>query len=346
MGDKKQLEILNNGAPSWNTWRASNRNAVIDLTDEDLSGMELSTVNLGAAQLQRADLSRSNLTAANLSAAGLNGADLTEAILCGAFLHWADFGDANLSGANLTSAELSGAYFRDSLLVAAELTSCLMHWTTFASVDLSSVKGLDSVRHVGPSTIGIDTIYISNGNTSENFLRDAGVPVEFITYMRSLTANPIEYYSCFISYSNRDEELAKRLHCDLQAEHVRCWFAPEDLKIGDRFRPRIDEAIRLYDKLLLLLSKHSVQSRWVETEVEAAFEKESTQDRTVLFPIRLDDTIMQTDKAWAAQIRRARHIGDFANWKSHDSYKKAFERLLRDLQAGAKSKPALNTRQA
>ena len=23
---------------------------------------------------------------------------------------------------------------------------------------------------------------------------------------------------------------------DMQANHVRCWFAPEDLKIGDRFR--------------------------------------------------------------------------------------------------------------
>lgn len=66
------------------------------------------------------------------------------------------------------------------------------------------------------------------------------------------------------------------------------WLATEDLKIGDRFRTKIDEAIRLYDKLLLVDSKNSVGSPWVESEVEAAFEKERKQKRTVLFPIRLD----------------------------------------------------------
>ncbi|HEU5375784.1 MAG TPA: TIR domain-containing protein [Ktedonobacteraceae bacterium] len=54
--------------------------------------------------------------------------------------------------------------------------------------------------------------------------------------------------------------LARRLHADLQAEGVRCWFAPEDMKIGNRIRQRIDEAIHLQDKLLLLLSVHSLAS--------------------------------------------------------------------------------------
>ena len=47
-------------------------------------------------------------------------------------------------------------------------------------------------------------------------------------------------------------------HADLQSKGVRCWFASEDMKIGDRLRPRLDETIRLYDKLLLVLSKTSV----------------------------------------------------------------------------------------
>ena len=42
---------------------------------------------------------------------------------------------------------------------------------------------------------------------------------------------------------------------------------------------------------------------------------------------------MHTDIAWAASIRRTRHIGDFSNWKEHDSYQAAFQRLLRDLKA-------------
>ena len=89
-----------------------------------------------------------------------------------------------------------------------------------------------------------------------------------------------------------------------------------------------------YDKLLLILSQNSVESTWVEKEVETVFDEESRRKRTVLFPVRLDDTVMQTGTAWAADIRRTRHIGDFRAWKDHDAYRKAFDRLLRDLKAG------------
>jgi hypothetical protein len=67
--------------------------------------------------------------------------------------------------------------------------------------------------------------------------------------------------------------------------------------------------------------------------VNAAFEHEQKQNRTLLFPIRLDDTVMDCNQAWAADIRRSRHIGDFTGWKNHDSYQKAFARLMRDLKA-------------
>jgi len=122
------------------------------------------------------------------------------------------------------------------------------------------------------------------------------------------------------------------LHTKLQAQNVRCWFAPEDLKIGDRFQERIEESIRLHDKLLVVLSENSVNSAWVEREVQAAFEKEQRKGSTVLFPVRLDDAVMDSPRAWAADIRRTRHIGDFRKWKDHDSFQKSLDRLLRDLK--------------
>jgi hypothetical protein len=119
---------------------------------------------------------------------------------------------------------------------------------------------------------------------------------------------------------------------------VRCWFAPEDLKIGDKFRSRIEDSIRLYDKLLVVLSENSIASSWVEEEVEAALEKERQNPGShVLFPIRLDDAVMETKQAWAASLRRERHIGDFRDWKDHDKHKKAFDRLMRDLKAEGKA---------
>lgn len=151
--------------------------------------------------------------------------------------------------------------------------------------------------------------------------------------MRSLVERPIEFYSCFISYSSKDHDFVERLHSDLQRNGVRCWFAPEDLKIGDPFRTRIDESIRFHDKLLLILTESSIASGWVQDEVEAALERERLERRMVLFPIRLDDSIMQTSQAWAAHIRQKRHIGDFRNWQDPGFYKSATLRLLRDLKS-------------
>ena len=117
----------------------------------------------------------------------------------------------------------------------------------------------------------------------------------------------------------------------LQDKGIRCWFAPEDMKIGDRIHRRIDEAIRVHDKLILILSKNSVTRAWVRKEVETALKKERTQKSDVLFPIRLDDAVFKTTEQWADDIRRDRHIGDFTKWKEYDEYTKAFERLVRDL---------------
>ena len=256
----------------------------------------------------------SDLTGADLSASILGGADFYCADLKGSYLVGVDFRQTDFAGANLSRA--------------------FVGHTTFAANDLSETLGLDSVHHMGPSSLGIDTLYQSKGKIPESFLRGCGVPEDFIKLIPSLTSQPFQFYSCFISYSSQDDDFARRLHSDLQSNAVRVWFAPEDLKIGDRIRDSIDQSIRIHDKLLLILTEQSIQSDWVEKEVETAFEKErKNPGKTVLFPIRLDDAVMDTDKAWAADIRRTRHIGDFTDWKNHDSYKQAFERLLRDLKA-------------
>lgn len=259
--------------------------------------------------------------------------DLAGANLVMAILHDVDLTGANLFGANLTGADLFMANLTGVNLFMANLAGAQVGGTVFGEVDLRTVKGLNTVTHDGPSIIGIDTLYLSHGNIPEVFLRGAGVPDEMITYSKSLVERPFQYYSCFISYSSRDEALAQRLHADLQNKGVRCWFAPEDLKIGDEFRTRIDDSIQVYDRLLLILSEDSAKSRWVQKEVETAFEKEGKENRTVLFPVRIDEAVMHSAVGWAADIRRQRHIGDFRQWKNQDAYQKAFKRLLHDLKA-------------
>lgn len=317
-----------------------------DLSDAGLLRANLSDVNLSKANLNRVYLWNANLSGADLSEANLHSANLSDANLRGASLNSADLSETVLSATNLSGVDLNGADLRRADLRGARLIGTRLHkanlrgakisGTIFASVDLRQVKGLTEIEHLGPSHIGLNTILLPSGSSALHFLRGCGVPDEWIDDYRARMRYPIQYHSCFISYSGEDGTLARRLHADLQAQGVRCWFAPEDMKIGDKIRPRIDEAIHLQEKFLLLLSEHSIYSMWVEDEVEAALEKERRYDREVLFPIRLDDMVMHTNQSWAAKLRRTRHIGDFANWTDPQAYQQSFDRLLRDLKAETK----------
>ena len=347
MANPEHLEILKQGVEAWNRWIEDNPKIEPDLSTADLtnldldyanlSGTNLSEANLAEMEINGANLTDATLIRANLTSTAMWGAKLARSILIGACLHKADLMGAYLGGADLTDADLSNADLTFATLSlskisGANFSQAVFGGTTFGEIDLSGAKGLDTAGHIRPSTVGVDTIYLSKGLIPETFLRGCGIPDKFITYARSLVGAAIDFYSCFISYSSKNQAFAECIYADLQDKGVRCWFAPEDLKIGDKFRQRIDESIKHHDKLLLILSEQSITSAWVEEEVESAFEREHKENRLVLFPIRIDDAVIDSEQAWAASLRRMRHIGDFSKWKEHDSYQKAFARLMRDLK--------------
>jgi uncharacterized protein YjbI with pentapeptide repeats len=295
-----------------------------DLKGADLSGATLIGADLSGADIRRADLSGADLSGANLNEAYLNGADLSGVHLNVANLQRADLRGVNLGGAILNGTILSGANINKAILVE----------TVLGNINLKEVKNLESCNHHGPSIISHRTLTMS-GELPIEFLRGCGLPNTLIeNYPSILLDKSIQFYSCFISYSHKDEEFAKKILNDLQDQDVRCWFVPKDLNFSDKIKSRIDEATRLHNKLLIILSENSIESDWMENEVEIALEKETKPPKIpVLFPIRIDDAVIKTDKAWVATICRTRYIWDFTNWKDPDFYKKSFERLIQDLKA-------------
>jgi uncharacterized protein YjbI with pentapeptide repeats len=351
MANPGHLDILKQGVEVWNAWRLKFPDIVPDLSYAHLNGRSLNHANFRKTNLANAVISGASLVDANFIRANLSNTDLRTARL-----YAANFFEANLTEANLTQANLGKASFDQSILNRANLTLAhlfrteffrvkldeadlnlaVLVFTNFSDIDLSVVKGLDNVRHIGPSTIGIDTLYRSRGRISDIFLHGCGVPENLIIYSHSLIGQPIQFYSCFVSYSSKNQMFADRLYADLRNKDVRCWLASEDLKIGEKIRIGIDESIRIHDKLLLILSRYSVASSWVEQEVETALDRERKEKRTVLFPIRLDNTVMKIDTGWPALIKHSRNIGDFRKWKNPEAYQVAFHRLLRDLKAEEK----------
>lgn len=310
MANPEHLEILKQGVEVWNKWRETHHEVVPQLRDAHLSGATLSGANFSVTGISAANLSHANLSNTNLIGA--------------------NFSATNLSYANLSGAIVNGADFNFSK----------MSHTTLADIDLSKAKGLETVRHFNPSTIGIDTIYKSRGNIPEIFLRGCGVPESFIVQMHALVAStePIQFYTCFISFTEDDNAFSERLYNDLQMKGVRCWRWKEDAKWGKTLMHSIDEAVRLYDKLIIICSEQSLNSPAVIREIERALQKEDDLARQgkegeVLFPIRLDDYIFTGWNHHRKADVIAKNVGDFRQWKDHDSYSKAFDRLLRDLKA-------------
>jgi hypothetical protein len=153
----------------------------------------------------------------------------------------------------------------------------------------------------------------------------------------------VQFYSCFISYSSRDQAFAERLHRDLLDRGVRCWFAPHDIRGGQKLYQQIDSAIRSHDRLLLVLSRDSMGSRWVETEIARARHIEVTERRPVLFPIAIVD--YETVRKWecfdadtgkdSAREIREYMIPDFSQWRDENKYQEALKGLLRSLRSGS-----------
>jgi uncharacterized protein YjbI with pentapeptide repeats len=351
MANPKHLAKLREGAVAWNRWRQEHPKVKPDVSKADLSSLDLNSADTGGANFVGANLSGANLSSARLMFANFWSASLAGADLAKAWLHFASFSGANLSGANLTEAKAFGASFDHAGLETSNMSRIDLHATSFGDNDLSTVKGLDCVEHSGPCSIGIDTIYRSKGNIPESFLRGCGVPDEFITYAKVPRYESHPVLLLLHQLFHQRPAFADRLYADLQNKGVRCWFAPHDVQGGRKLHEQIDEAIRLHDKLLLILSPHSMESEWVKTEIAKARKREvrdpeGVLKRRVLFPIRLAPFATlrdwecfdaDTGKDSAREIREY-FIPDFSNWKNHDSYQEAFQRLISDLKA-SDSKP-------
>lgn len=84
-------------------------------------------------------------------------------------LSYAKLAYTNLSGTNLSGADLADAKLASAKLERTDFNRSSFGGTIISKTDLSVAKGLDNVRHNAPSSIGIDTLYLSKGKIPEIF---------------------------------------------------------------------------------------------------------------------------------------------------------------------------------
>jgi len=83
-----------------------------------------------------------------------------------------------------------------------------------------------------------------------------------------------------------------------------------------------------YDKLVVICSEHSLQSPPVIREIERALQKEERERKSVLFPVRIDDYLLDAwDHPRKADVV-SKVVGDFRGRDNLEAYSKAFARFL------------------
>lgn len=367
MANKKQLAILKQGTHVWNKWRSNNLTK-FGLWEIDLSGADLGGAKLGGADLGGVDLSKANLCGANLGSAdliyaklykaNLSDADLGSAYLCEADLRnvnlsravllGSDLSQANLSGAKLYEADLNQANLSGAKFSNANFKNAIFGDTLFGAVDLSKTIGLDEVDHSSSSTVGANTMSFSKGKIPEAFLRGCGLSDweieaaklydpslsnqemdEILYRVHDMRANqPIQVSPLFISYSHNDNKFVDKLERHLNKRGVRFWRDVHDATSG-KLEKQIDRAIRHNPTVLVILSKNSTKSDWVQHEVRVARQLEEETGRDVLCPVALDDGWKASP--WPKRVMEQvmeYNILDFSKWNDDESFKNMFVKLI------------------
>jgi hypothetical protein len=325
VNNDNDFAILNQGFASWNNWKKGNPNKLPNLSNIILSETQPAFRSLKKEYIPKVfssyNFSGTNFSNSIIRGATFNNCDLTNCNFYKSDLRKASFKDCNLTNCkfhitNLTLASFINCNFQESLF-----------WETIlARTSFIDNKNLNLIKHGGPSIIDHRTFQKSNKLPIE-LLRGIGLTEELIKFY-NLNFTNTNLASCFISHSSKDEEFVLKLYNRLQNKGIRCWYAPKDLNIGDKIRDEIESAISEYEKILIILSKDSVDSYWVEDEVETAIEKEKISKKGKLIPISLDRLIFDLDKSWLNKIKRTRQIGDFTDWKNEEKFKNSFESLI------------------
>ena len=318
------------------------------LQGANLEGARLMGVNLFGANLYRAKLSRSVLSFASIIGAGLGYADLT-----GADLKAAQLCVVNMNGAILRGANLLFASFYGADLAGVDFEGAIFNQTVLAASDLSGSIGIDLALHDGASTLDGETLRSVGGQISENFLRGCGLDGWEVSMSRLYgQLSPAEVQQVcseildarlkgrsvrlFISYAHADYNFVSKLYKRLQSEGFTVWLDRHELSAGS-LQLQVHRALAEQDIVLVVLSRNSVESDWVENELEMARHREKGERRDLLCPIALDDTWQaklnnQTQSARSLWRKLGdKYVIDFSGWKTK-RFEVSFKQLTRGIR--------------
>ena len=90
----------------------------------------------------------------------------------------------------------------------------------------------------------------------------------------------------FLSHSSADADLARRLALDLRSANVDVWLDQWELGVGEEIVQSIEQGVDEAEFVIVLLTRASVASEWVDREWRLKVEKEAQNERIAVVPVR------------------------------------------------------------
>lgn len=93
----------------------------------------------------------------------------------------------------------------------------------------------------------------------------------------------------FISYSRKDADFVELFAVNLVRNRHNVWLDKWELNVGDSLIDKIQSALTESSAVILILSKHSVDSAWCRKELNSILMRELSEKKSILLPCVIDD---------------------------------------------------------
>lgn len=125
----------------------------------------------------------------------------------------------------------------------------------------------------------------------------------------------------FISYSIRDQKFVTLLTEKLESDGIKVWSWDKKMSVGDSINDKINEALNNTEFFIVVLSKSSVNSQFVNFELSATIINEVSRNRNIILPVLIEDCEIPFSL-------KDRFFLDFRY-----SFEESYQRLLKALKA-------------
>lgn len=86
----------------------------------------------------------------------------------------------------------------------------------------------------------------------------------------------------FLSHSSKDKFFVRKLAEKLIEYGVKVWIDEAEIKVGDSLLEKISAGVKDSDYLVVVLSHNSIESNWVQKELQMAMGREILGTKVIL----------------------------------------------------------------